>query len=124
LIATAVVSTPRVCLCPMADAKQPFLPGLAPVRKRRRDDSAVQAEQIVEEITRYADVIRPRHKRARPIDRSDLAHIRTDVVQTLRMMKLPIPDDLDGLLIELIGWWHEFPLAADVPPPQIERMPD
>jgi hypothetical protein len=61
-----------------------------------------------------------------PIDMADIALLIADIEIVLRSRALPIPDPawLRELVIELIGWWHGLPLAAEVPPPQIERMPE
>jgi hypothetical protein len=44
----------------------------------------------------------------------------------LHAVRLPFPDDawLDELIIELAGWFYDYPLAADVPAPQIETIPE
>jgi hypothetical protein len=104
--------TPRSNSCPVSR------------RRRRRSRRSRAATTAPSRPSNSSNMRRPPEKRAQPIDGADIADCRQHVVKMLRMMGLPIPPDLDGLIIELIGWWHGFELAADVPPPQIDVAPE
>lgn len=121
------------------DPPQAYLPGFEPPRPAVRsnpaptrlpslDDPTLTAiEELVAETAPYADYIRAYDgPRIGPIDLADIIAIRTHVKRRLHVLRLPFPSDdyLDDLLIELVGWFYEFELADDVPPPQILSMPD
>ena len=107
--------------------EQRFLPGFEPppppppTAKDRE-----QIERVVEDTVRFIQVLRPKWDDEGPITRADVARCREEAIKLLQVRRLPIPSDqwLDKLIIELAGWWLEFPLADDVPPPEIEVAPD
>jgi hypothetical protein len=82
-----------------------WLPGLAPrrtrtARERRLDDdkTLIEIEQVVAEMSGYAEIMRAPDKRG-PIDMADIALLIADIEIVLRGRKLPIPDP---------GWLREF----------------
>jgi hypothetical protein len=114
---------------PRRDTRQPFLPGFEPpAPSARLDDprTLLRIEQVIEQYVAYIDLLRlrPRAKAKAPVDRSDIARCRREIEQALFAQRLPVPDEawLDEFIIELAGWWFEFPLADDVPPPAIDVL--
>ena len=111
------------------DTPQVFLPGFEPRRAGAHLDdprTLTQIEQVVEFVVSYLDLLRPQTKARAPIDRADIADCRCEIAIMLRAKRLPVPDAawLDELIIELAGWWFEFNLADDLPPPHIDVLPE
>jgi hypothetical protein len=110
---------------------QQYLPGFesrararAPVARLDDPRTLIEIELVVEFVVSCLDVIRPKKKARAPIDRADIADCRHEIEIILRAKRLPVPDWawLDDLIIELAAWWFERPLAADIPPPQIDVL--
>lgn len=106
-----------------------FLPGFeppAPAARIVEPRTLEQIEQTVESVVSYLDVLRPEKKAGAPIDRVDIADCRYEIAVMLHAQGLPVPDEawLDEFIIELAGWWFEFALAPDVPPPAISELYD
>jgi hypothetical protein len=107
----------------MRDADDLFLPGFEPPPPTTQE--LEQIERLVEGTVAYIHMLRPNWDGDGPINRDDIARCRQEAIRLLRG-RLPIPSDqwLDEFIIELAGWWFEFPLADDVPPPKIDVAPD
>jgi hypothetical protein len=115
----------------------PFLLGFDPLaRPARLDDppapsarpddprTLTRIELLIELYVSHIDLLRPRAKAKAPIDREDISRCRREIEQALKAHHLPVLDAawLDEFIIELAGWWFEFPLADDVPAPAIDVL--
>jgi hypothetical protein len=119
------------------DPPQAYLPGFEPARRAPRsyptpiplpslDDprTLTAIEELVADTARLIDYLRSPDRFGTPITLDDIIICRMFTKRRLHAMGLPFPDDgsLDELLIEFVGWFYEFPLAADVPKPLIDVM--
>src|SRR5262245_30583783 len=91
------------------------LPGFEEVARLDDVRTLDRVEEVIVEYVACIDVLRPRRKARAPIDWADIAACRREIEQTLRALRLPVPDPiwLDGFIIELAAWWFEFEIAAD-----------
>jgi hypothetical protein len=104
-----------------------FEPPPPPPPREPTERELFEIERLVEQAVQYIHLHQqPDFNPERPIGCDDIARCRRDIMKHLEVTRLPLPSEawLDELLIELAAWWFEFPIAADVPPPQIEVAPD